>query len=40
MRAPVTRSCCAAIRVIADYLAALERGGRVRDEDVEEGSGG
>jgi hypothetical protein len=25
--------------VIADYLAALERGGRVRDEDVEEGSG-
>lgn len=26
--------------VIADYLAALERGGRVRDEDVEEGSGG
>lgn len=26
--------------VIAGYLAALERGGRVRDEDVEEGSGG
>jgi hypothetical protein len=26
--------------VIAEYLAALERGGRVRDEDVEEGSGG
>ena len=26
--------------VISDYLAALERGGRVRDEDVEEGSGG
>ena len=26
--------------VIAGYLAALERGGRVRDEDVEEGNGG
>lgn len=26
--------------VIAEYLAALERGGSVRDEDVEEGSGG
>ena len=26
--------------LIAEYLAALERGGRVRDEDVEEGSGG
>lgn len=26
--------------VISGYLAALERGGRVRDEDVEEGSGG
>ncbi len=25
--------------LIAEYLAALERGGRVRDEDVEEGSG-
>lgn len=25
--------------VIADYLAALERGGRVRDEDVEDPSG-
>ncbi len=26
--------------LIAEYLAALERGGRVRDEDVEEGNGG
>jgi hypothetical protein len=26
--------------IIADYLAALERGGSVRDEDVEEGSRG
>jgi len=26
--------------LIADYLAALERGGQVRDEDVEEGGGG
>jgi len=26
--------------IIAEYLAALERGGAVRDEDVEEGSGG
>jgi len=26
--------------IIAEYLAALERGGSVRDEDVEEGSGG
>ena len=25
--------------VIAEYLAALERGGRVRDEDVEDGGG-
>ena len=25
--------------IIAEYLAALERGGSVRDEDVEEGSG-
>ena len=25
--------------IIADYLAALERGGSVRDEDVEEGKG-